>query len=69
MSIRRDGSLHIERVSVQDEGQYTCVAENVAGASNRTTNIHVYGKMGLRVTNTNHLENCMNKKSKSYLVL
>lgn len=47
MSIRRDGSLHIERVTVQDEGQYTCVADNVAGASNRTTNIHVYGKMGL----------------------
>ncbi|XP_053542916.1 hemicentin-1 isoform X1 [Ictalurus punctatus] len=41
-SIRRDGSLHIERVSVQDEGQYTCVAENVAGASNRTTTVHVY---------------------------
>lgn len=45
VSIRRDGSLHIERVSVQDEGRYTCVAENVAGASNRTTTIYVYGKM------------------------
>ncbi|MCJ8749980.1 hypothetical protein PDJAM_G00193750 [Pangasius djambal] len=42
VSIRRDGSLHIERVSVQDEGQYTCVAENVAGASNHTTTVHVY---------------------------
>lgn len=50
VSIRRDGSLHIERVGVQDEGQYTCVAENVAGASNRTTTIHVYGKMGLWVS-------------------
>ncbi|TSL47575.1 Hemicentin-1 [Bagarius yarrelli] len=42
VSIRRDGSLHIERVSVQDEGRYTCVAENVAGVSNRTTIVHVY---------------------------
>ncbi|GAA6099393.1 hemicentin-1 isoform X2 [Tachysurus ichikawai] len=42
VSIRRDGSLHIERVSVQDEGRYTCVAENVAGASNRTTSVYVY---------------------------
>lgn len=43
MSIRRDGSLHIERVSVQDGGEYTCVAENVAGASNRTTTVNIYG--------------------------
>ncbi|XP_047673954.1 hemicentin-1 isoform X2 [Tachysurus fulvidraco] len=42
VSIRRDGSLHIERVSVQDEGRYTCVAENAAGASNRTTSVYVY---------------------------
>ncbi|XP_017573536.2 hemicentin-1 isoform X3 [Pygocentrus nattereri] len=42
VSIRRDGSLHIERVSVQDEGEYTCVAENVAGSSNRTTTVHIY---------------------------
>ncbi|KAK3506808.1 hypothetical protein QTP70_028372 [Hemibagrus guttatus] len=42
VSIRRDGSLHMERVSVQDEGRYTCVAENVAGASNRTTTVYVY---------------------------
>ncbi|XP_066533975.1 hemicentin-1 [Hoplias malabaricus] len=42
VSIRRDGSLHIERVSVQDGGEYTCVAENVAGSSNRSTNVHIY---------------------------
>ncbi|XP_049335709.1 hemicentin-1 isoform X1 [Astyanax mexicanus] len=42
VSIRRDGSLHIERVSVQDGGEYTCVAENVAGSSNRTTTVHIY---------------------------
>ncbi|XP_062857960.1 hemicentin-1 [Trichomycterus rosablanca] len=42
VSIRRDGSLHIERVSVHDGGMYTCVAENVAGSSNHTTTVHIY---------------------------
>ncbi|XP_053341492.1 hemicentin-1 [Clarias gariepinus] len=42
VSIRRDGSLHIERVGVRDKGRYTCVAENFAGASNRTTTVNVY---------------------------
>ncbi|XP_073667498.1 hemicentin-1 isoform X2 [Paramisgurnus dabryanus] len=42
LTVRRDGSLHIERVSQQDEGQYTCLAENVVGSSNRTTILHVY---------------------------
>ncbi|XP_055041763.2 hemicentin-1 isoform X2 [Misgurnus anguillicaudatus] len=42
VTVRRDGSLHIERVSQQDKGQYTCLAENVVGSSNRTTILHVY---------------------------
>ncbi|KAK0141476.1 Hemicentin-1 [Merluccius polli] len=42
VTVRRDGSLHIERVRLQDAGEYTCLAENVVGASNRTTLLHVY---------------------------
>ncbi|KAI5614770.1 hemicentin-1 isoform X1 [Silurus asotus] len=42
LNIRRDGSLQIERVGVQDEGQYACVAENVAGSNNHTTTVSVY---------------------------
>lgn len=44
VTVRRDGSLHIERVNQQDGGQYTCLAENVVGSSNRTTIVNVYGK-------------------------
>ncbi|XP_063057327.1 hemicentin-1 isoform X2 [Engraulis encrasicolus] len=42
VSIRKDGSLHIERVRLQDEGDYTCLAENVAGSSNHTTTLNVH---------------------------
>uniref|UniRef100_A0A673IBQ3 Hemicentin-1 n=1 Tax=Sinocyclocheilus rhinocerous TaxID=307959 RepID=A0A673IBQ3_9TELE len=42
VTVRRDGSLHIERVSQQDGGQYTCLAENVVGSSNCTTILNVY---------------------------
>ncbi|XP_030626728.1 hemicentin-1 [Chanos chanos] len=42
VTIRRDGSLHIERVRLQDGGDYTCLAENVAGSSNRTTTVNIY---------------------------
>ncbi len=45
VTVRRDGSLHIERVSQQDGGQYTCLAENVVGSSNHTTILNVYGKI------------------------
>ncbi|KAI7799480.1 hemicentin-1 isoform X1 [Triplophysa rosa] len=42
VTVRLDGSLHIERVNQQDGGQYTCLAENVVGSSNRTTIVNVY---------------------------
>ncbi|XP_028823701.1 hemicentin-1 isoform X1 [Denticeps clupeoides] len=42
VSVRRDGSLHLEKVRLQDEGDYTCFAENVAGSTNRTTTLSVY---------------------------
>ncbi|KAK1804810.1 hypothetical protein P4O66_003652 [Electrophorus voltai] len=45
VSVRRDGSLHIERVTVLDGGEYTCTAENVAGSSKRTTVVHIYGEL------------------------
>uniref|UniRef100_A0A3Q3RXH6 Ig-like domain-containing protein n=1 Tax=Mastacembelus armatus TaxID=205130 RepID=A0A3Q3RXH6_9TELE len=31
VTVRRDGSLHIERVRLDDAGDYTCLAENVVG--------------------------------------
>ncbi|KAJ3600174.1 hypothetical protein NHX12_034124, partial [Muraenolepis orangiensis] len=42
VAVRRDGSLHIERVRLEDAGEYTCLAENVVGASNHTTLLQVY---------------------------
>ncbi|XP_076007425.1 hemicentin-1 [Genypterus blacodes] len=42
VTVRRDGSLHIERVQLEDDGDYTCLAENTVGASNRTTTLNVY---------------------------
>ncbi|NWQ77372.1 HMCN1 protein, partial [Columbina picui] len=42
INIRSDGSLHLERVRLQDGGDYTCMASNVAGTSNKTTTVNVY---------------------------
>lgn len=45
VTVRRDGSLHIERVRLDDAGDYTCLAENVIGATNHTTAVNVYGTL------------------------
>ncbi|XP_060933914.1 hemicentin-1 [Limanda limanda] len=42
VTVRRDGSLHIERIRLDDAGDYTCLAENVVGAANETTTVNVY---------------------------
>ncbi|KAF3835345.1 hypothetical protein F7725_027903 [Dissostichus mawsoni] len=42
LTVRRDGSLHIERVQLDDAGDYICLAENVIGATNHTTTVNVY---------------------------
>ncbi|AWP10692.1 putative hemicentin-1 [Scophthalmus maximus] len=42
VTVRRDGSLHIERVRLDDAGDYTCLAENAVGATNHTTTVNVY---------------------------
>uniref|UniRef100_A0A3B4Z1V9 Hemicentin-1 n=1 Tax=Stegastes partitus TaxID=144197 RepID=A0A3B4Z1V9_9TELE len=42
VTVRRDGSLHIERVRLDDAGDYTCLAENAIGATNQTTTVNVY---------------------------
>ncbi|NWW37465.1 HMCN1 protein, partial [Panurus biarmicus] len=42
VSVRGDGSLHLERVRLQDGGDYTCMASSVAGTSNSTTRVHVF---------------------------
>ncbi|XP_019355735.1 hemicentin-1 isoform X2 [Alligator mississippiensis] len=42
INVRGDGSLHLERVWLQDAGDYTCMASNVAGTNNKTTTINVF---------------------------
>ncbi|KAG8003177.1 Hemicentin-1, partial [Nibea albiflora] len=42
VTVRKDGSLHIERVQLDDAGDYTCLAESVVGATNHTTTVNVY---------------------------
>ncbi|XP_026645394.1 hemicentin-1-like [Microtus ochrogaster] len=42
ITVRSDGSLHMERVRLQDGGEYTCVATNVAGTNNKTTSVAVH---------------------------
>ncbi|XP_044055859.1 hemicentin-1 isoform X2 [Siniperca chuatsi] len=42
VTVRRDGSLHIDRVRLDDAGDYTCLAESVVGATNHTTTVNVY---------------------------
>ncbi|XP_015725366.1 hemicentin-1 isoform X1 [Coturnix japonica] len=42
INVRSDGSLHLERVRLQDGGDYTCKASNVAGTNNKTTTVNVY---------------------------
>lgn len=44
VSVRSDGSLHLERVRLQDGGDYTCMASSVAGTTNSTTTVHVFGE-------------------------
>lgn len=55
LTVRRDGSLHIERVRLDDAGDYTCLAENVVGATNHTTTVNVYGTHTHAITCTKHL--------------
>ncbi|NXB77102.1 HMCN1 protein, partial [Donacobius atricapilla] len=42
VSVRSDGSLHLERVRLQDGGDYTCMASSAAGTSNSTTAVRVF---------------------------
>ncbi|CAG11611.1 unnamed protein product [Tetraodon nigroviridis] len=42
VKVRKDGSLHIERVRLDHVGDYTCLAENVVGLYNHTTTLNVY---------------------------
>lgn len=44
ITVRSDGSLHVERARLQDGGEYTCVASNVAGTISKTTTVDVHGK-------------------------
>ncbi|XP_067585037.1 hemicentin-1 isoform X1 [Pseudorca crassidens] len=42
ITVRSDGSLHVERARLQDGGEYTCVASNVAGTISKTTTVDVH---------------------------
>lgn len=45
VTVRRDGSLHIDRVRLSDAGDYSCLAENAIGATNHTTTVNVHGSV------------------------
>ena len=40
-----DGALLIEHAEARDSGQYTCIAENVAGNTSRTVDFEVFRKL------------------------
>ncbi|XP_075050230.1 hemicentin-1-like, partial [Mixophyes fleayi] len=42
VSVRTDGSLHLESVHLKDGGEYVCAVTNVAGTSRRATTVNVY---------------------------
>uniref|UniRef100_A0A3B3BIE7 Hemicentin 1 n=1 Tax=Oryzias melastigma TaxID=30732 RepID=A0A3B3BIE7_ORYME len=42
VTLRKDGSLNIERVGLDDEGDYICLAENVVGSANHTTSVSIH---------------------------
>ncbi|KAM6456551.1 hemicentin-1 isoform 2-T2 [Liasis olivaceus] len=42
ISLWSDGSLHLERVRLQDAGDYTCMAGNVVGTDNKTTTVNIF---------------------------
>jgi hypothetical protein len=48
VNILANGSLSIPRTTVNDAGQYSCVADNVAGRAVVNANVVIYGKFGLR---------------------
>lgn len=56
VTVRRDGSLHIERVRLSDAGDYSCLAENVIGATNHTTTVNVHGRAAACALHTNECE-------------
>lgn len=58
VKVRKDGSLHIERVRLDHMGDYTCLAENVVGVYNHTTTVNVYGTK----THRAKLDNCSSLK-------
>ncbi|XP_068096243.1 hemicentin-1 isoform X2 [Hyperolius riggenbachi] len=42
VSLRTDGSLHLESAHLKDAGEYECIATNAAGTSRRVTAVDVY---------------------------
>jgi len=44
VSVLEDRSLRLERVTIADEGEYSCEADNVVGAITAMGTLTVYGK-------------------------
>ncbi|KAM9324527.1 hemicentin-1 [Gastrophryne carolinensis] len=42
VSLRSDGSLHLESVHLKDSGEYVCMATNAVGTSKKVTTVNVY---------------------------
>uniref|UniRef100_A0A665VT70 Hemicentin-1 n=1 Tax=Echeneis naucrates TaxID=173247 RepID=A0A665VT70_ECHNA len=68
-SLRKDGSLHIERVQLEDAGDYTCLAENAVGATNHTTTVNVYGSMHIQSRQYTRTQTHKNLKKHKLLYL
>lgn len=45
VSVLEDRSLRLERVTIADEGEYSCEADNVVGAITAMGTLTVYGKL------------------------
>lgn len=44
VSVLEDRSLRLERVTIADEGEYSCEADNVVGAISALGTLTVFGK-------------------------
>ena len=57
-TVLNDGTLEIPNADLEDEGKYTCIANNSYGTLNRTTSVSILGKKVL----------CFRKLSSAILV-
>jgi len=57
VSVLEDRSLRLERVTIADEGEYSCEADNVVGAITAMGTLTVYGKFHLGKSHIQKIDN------------